>query len=227
MRFYHLVILCAPQSFLPGLIFFIQCGTAILQTARFTTLWIFTLPTFALSALVLVNAGKLPDTIPFRFNYKIILALAFFTVFMASFLPYFGTGILGQHRTINYVFFLFIALWLWFLISLGKQYGLPEKLTPYLSGNRRLAIIVLCILCMAFTANGYKVLSDFHQNNFIHYKQEFMARQDNILRHPEMEIPALKNIPQSFGIVDARGDSTWWVNKCMKYFYRDTRIELR
>ena len=146
---------------------------------------------------------------------------------MSSFIPYFNTGILGQHRTINYVFFFFIPLWIWLLISISKKYALPKKMAPYLNSNKSLAIIALVVIIMVFTSNGHKVLNDWRKNNFMAYQQEFMIRQENIIRHPEMEIPALQHVPESFRIVDAHGDSAWWVNKCMQYFYRDTRIRLK
>ena len=200
---------------------------ASMQTGRFIATWLSTLPAWAFSILLLAKADKLPDDDLLQFNYPLILMLLLFTVFMSAFIPYFNTGILGQYRTLNYSFFFFIYLWIWLLISISKKYALHKKMEPYLNSNRTAAIIAMAAIVMVFTSNGQKVLNDWRKNNFMTYQEEFMLRQENIIHYPEMEIPPLQHLPESFRIVDARGDSTWWVNKCIKYFYRDTRITLK
>lgn len=207
--------------------FFHSALFSILQTARFVARWLFTVPSLLISALVLARANNFPDNSFYRLSYKLILALLLFTVFMGSFLPYFAMGILGQHRTINYVFFFGILLWLWFLISLSKHYYFYKK-TGFLSNAPITTLIMaVSIVFMFFTGNSAVLLRDFKSGSFGAYREEFMYRQQHILKNPEAGIPVLKNVPACFQIVDARCDSTWWADKCMKFFYRDTKLELK
>ena len=196
---------------------------ASLQTVRFIGTWLLTLPAIALSLFVLSEANRLPDTPILRFNYWFILLLLIFTVYMSAFMPYLTTGILGQHRTINYSFFYFIILWVWMLISFSKEHLEYKRASLNFISVNPFSIIAVCIVAMVFTGNGGRVLRDLRKDNFTTYRKEFMARQDNVIRHPEIVIPALKTVPECFIIVDARGDSTWWVNQCMKY----SKIEIK
>jgi hypothetical protein len=41
-----------------------------------------------------------------------------------------------------------------------------------------------------------------------------------------LPIPSLQKIPRSFQVVDVKGDTSWWTDKCMKRFYTETRIAL-
>jgi hypothetical protein len=196
---------------------------AVLQTGRFTATWLCTLPAVGFTLFVLSKANRLDDSAVLKFDYRKIAALLVFTVFMGSFLPYLTTGILGQHRTINYVFSFFILLWPWLLISVSKEYRLYQL--PLLRAVDRHSAIVLItsILIMTGSANSRSILQDIYHDKFSAYKNEFLIRQDNIIRHPEVRIPTLKNIPQTFRISDAMSDSTCWIDQCMRY----SQIELK
>lgn len=196
---------------------------ASLQTVRFTMIWLCTLPALGLSLLALSKAHRLPDHPILKFDYRLIAVLMIFTVFMGAFLPYLTTGILGQHRTINYVFMFFILFWLWMLISIRKQFSLDKF--PFLSfADRNSAVLlILCILIMAVSANSRSIVLDIYHDRFAAYKKEFLIRQDNIIKHPEARIPVLKNMPETFKIADAMSDSTCWIDQCMRY----SQIELK
>jgi hypothetical protein len=186
-----------------------------LQTVRFTAIWICTIPALLFSLLIISKADKLPDTTVSRFDHRLILALIVFTVFMSAFLPYFTTGILGQHRTINYSFFYTILLWMWWLISVSKQYALYEKQAFQFIRQNSPAIVAVCIVLMIFTANGGKIVRDLRADTFTAYDREYYQREDDIIHHPEIPIGPLKNTPQSLMIVDAQTDTTYWVNRAI------------
>ena len=188
------------------------------QTIRFLGKWILTVPFVLLSLLVIANADKVK--IKIAIDYKLLIAALLFVVFTGSFLPYFATGLLGQHRTINFVFFFFILLWGLLLLSVSKKYLLQEKLQRVKNEKVLTPLLSLSIFLMTITGNGIKIIADFKQGNFKKYETAFMERQKAILQNSDAPIKKLSVIPNTFTIVDVREDSTWWVDKCMwKYYF--------
>ncbi|MDB5282243.1 MAG: hypothetical protein JWO06_1318 [Bacteroidota bacterium] len=194
---------------------------ATAQTLRFIAKWSLSLPFAGLSLLIISYAGNIQQSFIKKTDHRIILAVLVFTVFIGSFLPYFATGTLGQHRTINYVFFYFIFLWIWFLLSVSKKFWLFQKLSGFTGENKKIFLAGICIIAMAISGNGDKMINDFGKGNFTSYKREFAERHRQLLSNARGEILPLKNVPETFTIVDAKADSTWWVNKCMMFFYDD------
>ena len=225
-------VICSPGNFVREHVFtgqfnfFHAAGFAILQTGRFTLQWLISIPAIAFSLVVLVNADKVSSAALRSVNWSIWFALLLFTVFMAAFIPYMATGILGQHRTINYVFPFFILLWVCVLVSISTKYRLCEERTPETSGARVFIIAIVGIVVMSVSGNARNMLIDFYSGRFLKYDTEFRERQNAILQQPLVPIPALTNIPCTFKIVDAKSDTTWWVNKCMTHFYTETDIVL-
>jgi hypothetical protein len=191
-----------------------------LQTIRFMAQWMLNVPFVLLSAVVIANAGKLKSSI--QADYRLLLLAILLIVFCGSFLPYFATGMLGQHRTINYVFFFFILLWLLFLLSVSARFDLPDKLQPLQKNSTTTLLLLTCILLMAITGNGVKLLSDIKHGTFSRYDTAFYKRQTVVLQSPYKPIKKLETIPATFSIVDVRSDTTWWVDKCMKKYYEKT-----
>ena len=191
---------------------------ASMQTGRFTITWLSTIPTLLLSLLVMARADQVPDTSIFRFDHRVILLVLLFTVFMSAFMPYLTTGILGQHRTINYAFFFFILLWAWWLISFSKQYSVYLLPGVALAGSIRYGIIILSVTVMIISANGGRIIRDLWEDKFTIYKMDFVLRQEELHQTPGVQVHPLKTIPETFDIVDARTDTSWFVNRCIKIY---------
>jgi len=77
---------------------------------------------------------------------------------------------------------------------------------------------MICIAVMVFTGNGGKIVRDLRADTFTTYYREYRQREDNMMKHPEIPIGPLKSIPQSLKIVDAKSDTTFWVNKGMRLY---------
>ena len=191
---------------------------ASLQTGRFMITWLSTIPALLLSLLIIAHADRVPDRPLFRFDHRVILLILVFTVFMSAFMPYLTTGILGQHRTINYSFFFFILLWAWWLISFSRRYSLYILPGVAFAGSIRYIVIILCIAIMVVSANGGRIVRDIRHGNFAAYKMDFLSRQDELRHDPGISVRPLHPIPETFDIVDARTDSTWFVNRCIKIY---------
>ncbi len=207
--------------------FFHSLYYSSLQTIRFTGNWSYSISFWALSLVVVSQADKIQNKFLQQIDYKLIFAFLILVVFSGSFLPYFATGVLGQHRTINFVFFFFILLWVLFLISVSHKFSLYQKLTFLKDEKIRLLLLIIGILFMCFSGNSLKIVSGFRKNNFATYQTAFKERQKTIILNPEFPIPQLTSIPEIFQIVDVKGDTTWWADKCMKNFYTTTKTELR
>ena len=226
-------VVCSPGNFARAIEFpqrfnFIHSVFfAGLQTIRFVVQWTASIPFILLSLLVMVNADKVECNGLKKVNAGIWLTLLLFTVFIAALIPYLATGILGQHRTMNYIFPFFILLWIALLLSLSTHYGIAEERTPETTGARVLIMAFVALLVISVSGNSYKILNDFRSGAFTKYRTAFMERQSAILFDPRSSIPALNRIPHSFQIVDAKSDTAWWVDKCMKKFYTETNIIIR
>jgi hypothetical protein len=177
-----------------------------LQTIRFIGHWALSVPFVALSLVVMVNADRVKVEALKRVPAGIWLSLLIFTVFIAAFIPYLATGILGQHRTMNYVFPFFIILWIATLISLSTHYRLAENATPETTGVRVFILAVVALVVMSATGNANKIL---------------------VLNQPTLPVAPLQNIPHTFQVVDTKSDTSWWIDKCIKHFYTETNIVLR
>lgn len=198
---------------------------SLLQTFRFTAQWCLSfhfaaISFFAISIAPAIKADWLKQT-----NWKIIVALLYITIFCGSFLPYFATGILGQHRTINYVFLFAIPLWVWLLIAFSHQFQVEDYITQF---TKKFApIIAACLLVTPLTGNGVVLANDIIQFNFVFYEMGFEMRQKSLLAEPNQPVPPIGQIPESFKIVDAKADRDYWVDKCIANFYRETKLELK
>ncbi len=196
------------------------------QTLRFLSKWIFNLPFILLSLVVAANADKLKLKLPVL-DFRVLGLALLFVVFTGSFVPYFAIGILGQHRTINYVFSYFILIWILLLISVSQKYLLHEKLNGLRSEKRIFATAIISVLLMFFSGNSLKILQDFKADNFRKYETAFYERQKTILQKPDAHIAPLKIVPDVFTITDTENDTAYWVDKCLKKYYSETGNELK
>ncbi len=195
-----------------------------LQTIRFIGLWSLSIPFLAISLIVVAHADKVKASLIKRVDYRFLFAVLLFTVFMAAFLPYMATGILGQHRTMNYVFPFFIILWVTTLLSASEKYRLYQKLSPVITNFRVMLLAFTAVVLMVFSGNSRKIISDVRNGSFQLYQSEFLQRQARILKEPLAPIPAIEKIPNTFQVVDTKSDTTWWVDKCMKRYYTETKM---
>ncbi|MBP6733056.1 MAG: hypothetical protein KA149_13405, partial [Chitinophagales bacterium] len=200
---------------------------ASLQTGRFMVTWMFFVPFILLSLLVVSNAGNVRRTFLDKVDYRMIFVFMLFTVFAGSFLPYFATGVLGQHRTINFVFFLFLMEWPLYLIAVSQRFALHQGLLPLQTPKASATIIAVSVLVMCFSGNGFGIAKDLAAGNFTKYEAAFYTRQQAILKEPTAPITKLRVIPASLKVVDVRNDTTWWVDKCMQKFYIEAKMELK
>ena len=202
-------------------------GYSLLQTFRFVGLWMLTVPFWVSTVIVILHSNKVKLLFNLNLDYRLAGIAALLVVFLGAFLPYYATGLLGQHRTINFVFLLFILLYLLFLVGLSKKFLLYKKWGNFVNGKKRLLLIAASVVSMFFSGNGIRVITDFGSGAFTAYEIAFMERQTTILQNKEAIISPLKELPETFKITDVKGDRNYWTDKCMYNFYLETGIEIK
>jgi hypothetical protein len=204
--------------------FFHSVFYATLQSARFIGIWTLNYPFLALSLIIVAHAERFPFSKKIAYQVPVILLLL--TIFIASFLPYFATGILGQHRTLNYVLPYFLILWPIFLLSSSQHFKWYERMDFFKKKFPFHAILISIVIVLTVT-KGINPFRDVITNQFGLYKSEFSDRQTKIIRNGEGSVLPLRHKVSTFSIVDAKGDSAFFADKCMKKFYAETKIELK
>lgn len=95
--------------------FFFSLGMSLGQEVRFLLTWLSNVP-FVLATILFIPiaARRSPKIVPLRrlrIHPAISSLLLIMIVFLGLFPPYWGMGMLGQHRTVNTVYFLFLIGW--------------------------------------------------------------------------------------------------------------------
>mgnify|MGYP000913829915 CR=1 FL=1 len=194
------------------------------QTLRFSGTWLFTYPVLVCSILTMHYAPMLRGSILAKVDWRIALAGAFGVIFIAAFVPYFATGILGQHRTMNYVYPFFILLWFMAVVCFANRYAFHIALIK--AKHVKVVLLVSAIMLMQVSSNISAIYRDLRFNTFAKYKAEYIARQQQILNGPNGVKP-LVHMPNSLAITDASYDSSYWVNGCMQLYYTSAKVPLR
>lgn len=123
-----------------------------LQFLRFSFIFLFLNPLVWLILFIYFSKEKQREFIP-RFLFPL------FVLIPAIALPYFGTGILGQHRTINYAFFIFLILLLYQNRDLLKKTNISLR-----------RIIPIIVLSLFISTNGIGIADDFFKFRFHTFK---------------------------------------------------------
>ncbi|MBL4668448.1 MAG: hypothetical protein JKY30_04215 [Flavobacteriales bacterium] len=99
---------------------------SVMQVGRFSFLWIVSIPLVLASFIYFQINKKMRDENSlfqnsFYMNRWFSLLILFAIIFICVFPPYWATGILGQHRTLNVAYFFFIITWfvnltVWYII---------------------------------------------------------------------------------------------------------------
>lgn len=150
-----------------------------LQFMRFTFTFLFLNPLVWLLLIIYFSREKKREFIP-RFLFPL------FVLIPAIVLPYFGTGILGQHRTINYAFFVFLILLLYQNRDLIKKTSISLK---------RISPII--VLSLFITVNGVGIAKDLLKFRFQTFKTIMNSSLRNLKAGNGPDISRKEEIPHS------------------------------
>ena len=202
--------------------------SSLLQTIRFSTSWISSAPVLLLSILYIPFHFKLAKTSAlfqksFYLKPYISLLLLMSTIFIASFAPYWSTGILGQHRTLNTAWFFFMLLWfinltVWcnhFKSTLGT-FTIPLKFQYILYG--------LIWGTLTFTNNGYGASIDIF-NGTAQQFDKLMSERYIIMEKAktsddtDIYFRTIADPPRTIFVLDISKNPNHWVNTTYPLYF--------
>lgn len=204
--------------------FIYSVSMSLLQTIRFFFAWISSIPLLLLSILYFplnkkwsVNNKLFANS--FYLTPLTSLGLLFFAIFIGSFPAYWATGILGQHRTMNISYLMFIIMW---FVCLTVFYNLKSNWNFVVNEKIKWAIFLLIWGSFVFTKNGYNVLIDLQSNTAHEYNEQMTERYSIIKNHQEGPIyfKPISNPPKTLYVLDITEDPNNWMNISYNQFFK-------
>jgi hypothetical protein len=201
-----------------------------LQTARFVATWI-TEPALVMASVLWVTLDRrLGLTLRWSLPVWWVLVVLVGLVWLLMALPYWATGILGQHRTVNVACFLFLPGWLLFL-SMAMRRSRWADVTGHLGSQRMQRWTWALFLGALFlVGSGRRVGMDLLDGRLAHYDAGVMERygaiQQAIARgEKELHLAPIEPMPRSLRILDAGPDPEHWGNSSLvRYFGGDLKL---
>ncbi len=210
-------------------LFWKSLGMSFLQAIRFVSIWVFSPALLVFSLLYISIHHRLSMIIPslarmLSISPWIAGALPFLLVMAVTFPAYWSSGLLGQHRTINVACLFFIPLW--FLnLSLWIERGTlrhiaPKSITPKVLGMA----MVLAILALNFTRNGFAASSDLFTGRAAQYDQVMLQREAEVRAvakdpHGTVTFIRLADPPRTLSTYEVHGPLRDWMMNCEVRFF--------
>lgn len=201
------------------------------QTARFTALWLLS-PVF-MSALVVVvgHATSLRRASAWLEDARLpgslwLSALILLLIAAAMALPYWATGILGQHRTVNATW-LFVLPFVTLLVLVQlHRYGPPAM--PATLGNVAMLILAAGLFLTGTSGALTRDLFGGRMRQFDHQLQERYGRLRDADEQGEQRVilGPLRDPPSTFHFLDAGPDPSNWVNRSMAFYFGADSTEI-
>ncbi len=205
-----------------------------LQTGRFLLTWMAS-PAFILFSLIALHFLQVRmeefrsrlQGIALRPRWVLVLMVS--VVFISMALPYWSTGLLGQHRTVNATLVPFLVLWCWFLLGVARERAMARRPSP-LGPRMQLVAVLLLAVSLAFTGVGGRLTGDLLSGAFPRFDaglhDRYLQLEEAAVSHsPEVQVPTVLP-PDGFRYLDGTSDPGHWINRSiMQYFGADdTRL---
>jgi hypothetical protein len=203
--------------------FVYSIGMSLLQTIRVSLSWISSIPLLLLSILYY------PINKKWSLNNKIFtnsfyltpitsLVLLVIIIFIGSFPAYWATGLLGQHRTMNISYFMFIVMW---FVCLTVFFNLKTNWTFVLNPKLKLSMFILIWASLIFSKNSYNLLIDLHSNSAYEYNEQMIERYSIIKNQKDGPIyfDPISNPPKTLFVLDITEDPSNWMNISYNQFF--------
>ncbi len=206
-----------------------------LQTVRFGATWV------TAGSLLLATALALPFSVarrprledaPARPVLVAIGAAMLMLVPIATFPAYWETGTLGQHRTVNAAYVMFLALWFAGVWASADEASARARGVATLVAPAKRAIAIAFLAAVAFTGNGYDVGTDLLSGRFAQFDREMTARYAELRAchdrgQTRCAIAPLTVKPSSFSVVDVSADASNWINAAYARFFDLSEVDVR
>lgn len=212
-------------------------GYAVAQTIRFVGHWMLS-PVFVLSTIVILEwARRRADTHPLftwlrRVDRRLVLLAPLAVVFIGMALPYWSTGILGQHRTVNATLFVFLPLaWLAFLVWDVQAFRMRSWTLTLASPRYRPLLLTVLAFFLFFGRHDGDVTSDLLSGRAARYDAQCMERyvlvQEAIMRGTsELDLEFLSDPPASLSVLDLSADAGHWMNTSLALYFGGEHLRI-
>jgi len=201
-----------------------------LQMIRFFLKWA-SFPPLLLASVLFIPIGQMlfEQSPIFRKMAEIKIWQCFtllcLMIFLCVFPAYWGTGILGQHRTLNAACFFFILIWFLFIFILSKRFNLVQYTIPAKLNN---FVTLLFIACLLISGNSGIALLELGNGEICSFNTEMNERYTKLESAKQqgmksVTLPTLKNRPASLFVLDIKPGYNNLVNRTYAiYFGIDT-----
>ena len=210
-------------------LFWRSLGMSALQAVRFVGTWVLSPALLAFSVLYIPVHRYMREHVPafarmLQLSPWVAAALPFLLVMASTFPAYWGTGLLGQHRTINVAYIFFIPLW--FLnLSLWLERPLMRNVQGLvLPTKAKISFFALALLGLNLTHNGYAANSDLFSGRAANYDRVMSQREAavrNAANDPESRVTfiRLEHPPHSLPNYEEDGPLRSWMVDCEARFF--------
>jgi hypothetical protein len=206
--------------------FFYSLLFSLAQTLRFFAKWVSSVPLLLLSVCYYYLNKKLSEKIPL-FSVSFYLSpvysagILFLVIFIAVFPPYWSLGMLGQHRTLNVAYHLFLLAWFINLTVFFNRYKVELNAVKPLKQKSLAMIMGIILASFCLTRNGYAVWSDIFYDKAVAYDQQMKERAELMQSQTDtIYFQPIANPPQSLFLYDITGDPGNWLNQSYTLYYQ-------
>lgn len=208
--------------------FFHSLIYSLAQTVRFSVKWILS-PTLLMASILFIGFydKKIKHITLFKESFYLnkwaSLFILFSTIFVCVFPPYWATGILGQHRTVNVAFFFFLIIWFVNLSVWLNSFSVKMQSFKLLKQKR---IFIVLFLCSGFFfGNGWHSLTDIFTGKAVNYKRQLDLRHKalsdfQINNKKELILTPINFKPKCLFVLEISDDPNYWTNKSYNVYYK-------
>lgn len=207
------------HRFLPSLLF------SFAQVVRFFFEWTSSLPLILLSFLYyFLNKELVSRNVLLKQSFYLSplssSALLFIIIFIAVFPPYWATGILGQHRTLNVAYYLFLICWFMNLTVWFNYYERELELLKPLHQKVRTMVMVSILLSLMVTKNGYDLLTDLFYGKAQAYDQQMKNRMEQVrMAQDTVYFKPVADAPKTLFLYDITDQPQHWLNQAYNIYF--------
>lgn len=204
-------------------------GWTVLQTVRFVVTWSLS-PGLVLATMLglIWLRGQGPERVPHvPLHWSSLAALMVGVVVVCVALPYWATGLLGQHRTVNVAWSLYLPLWCIFIVALDQQLLQPKGIVVPRSGPVRRWLTVAMVMALLAGGNDGRVAHDLLTGAAAQNDRAWNERYTTIRVAAKAGVQELylSPVPQSTAalrIMELKRDPAHWTNMALVH-YLDAR----
>lgn len=161
-----------------------------------------------------------------------VLLFTAMAVLPAFAIPYWSTGMLGQHRTANAALFVFLPL-IW-LAMLGWQArgGLELRSSVASYWEQRPGwLVTALVLCLVLLRNDGAVTSDLLSGRAARYDLQVHDRYAQVLRaaragQDTLRVPLVADPPRALDLLELREDPRHWMNTSMALYFGAPELQI-